>query len=83
MPFKLSALNSITDGISGSLHSTVGAGTSSSDPSVMHDGLPGQLVSATLDGSLTPMVTVAALLAFGGLHLLRTRPPVALRTLSI
>jgi hypothetical protein len=56
MPVKLSALNGITDGISGALHSTVDTGTSASLPSFLHDGAPGQLVSATLDGSLAPIV---------------------------
>ena len=83
MPFKLSALDGITDGISGSLHSTVDAGTNSSLPAFLHDGVAGQLVSATLDGSLAPIVAAAALLAAGGAHILRTRPMLALRALPV
>jgi hypothetical protein len=77
---KLSALNGITDGLSSSLHSTVDTGTSASLPSFLHDGLPGQLVSATLDGSIAPIVAAAALLAAGGVHILRSRPVLSLRT---
>jgi hypothetical protein len=83
MPVKLSVLNGITDGISGALHSTVDTGTSASLPSVLHDGAPGQLVSATLDGSLAPIVAAAALLAAGGLHILRTRPVLSRRTREV
>ena len=61
MPLKLSALDGITEGISGSLHSTVDVGTSSSIPAFLHDGVAGQLVSARLDGSLAPIVAAAAL----------------------
>jgi hypothetical protein len=83
MPFKLSALNGITDGISGALHSTVDTGTSAPLPSFLHDSLPGHLVSAMLDGSLTPVVALAALLAAGGVHILRTRPTLGLRALPV
>jgi len=99
MPLKLSALDGITDGISGSLHSTVDVGTSSSIPAFLHDGDAGQLVSARLDGSLAPIVAAAALprcraaalprcraaalLAADGVHLLRTRPMLALRALPV
>ncbi|MFL6095789.1 MAG: hypothetical protein ACJ71Y_10110 [Blastococcus sp.] len=83
MPLKLSALDGITDGISGALHSTVDTGTSTLLPSFLHDGVPGQLVSATLDGSLAPIIAAAALLAAGGVHILRTRPLLTLRTLPV
>jgi hypothetical protein len=82
-PLKLSALDGITDGISGALHSPVDTGTSTSLPSFPHDGVPGQLVSATFDGSLAPIVAAAALLAAGGVHILRTRPLLTLRTLPV
>jgi hypothetical protein len=77
------ALDGITDGISGALYSTVGTGTSASLPSFLHDGLPGQLVSAMLDGTLTPIVAAAALLAAGGVHILRTQPVLGLRPLPV
>ena len=83
MPFKLSALDGIADGITGGLHSTMDAGTSSSLPSVLHDGLPGQLVSAMIDGSVAPVAAAAILLAAGGLHILRTRPTLTLPGLSV
>ena len=83
MPFKLSALDGVTDGITGGLHSTMDVGTSSSLPSVLHDGLPGQLISAVLDGSVAPMAAATLLVAAGGLHMLRTRPTLALRSRSL
>jgi len=83
MPFKLSALDGITDGITGGLHSTMGAGTSAHLPSVLHDGGAGQLVSAVLDGSPAPVAAAALLLAAGGLHVLRNRPTLAFRSFSV
>jgi len=82
MPFKLSALDGITDGITGGLHSTMDAGTGSSLPAVLHDGMAGQLVGAVLDGSAAPVAAAALLLAAGGLHVLRTRPTLAFRSMS-
>jgi len=61
----------------------VNTGTSAALPSFLHDSLPGQLASATLDCSLTPLVAAAALPAAGGVHILRTRPIFAFRTLPV
>jgi hypothetical protein len=82
MPFKLSVLDSATSGISGALHSTADAGTSSS-VQVLHNGLPAHLVSAVLGGSLAPVAAAAVLLAVGGVQVLRSRPALALRTLPV
>ena len=79
MPLKLSALDGLTHGISGALQSNAGAGAHSSLPAVLHDGLPAQLVSASIDGSLAPVAAAAVLLAVGGVHILRNRPTFALR----
>jgi hypothetical protein len=79
MPLKLSALDGITDGISGALQSSAGAGAHSSLPAFLPDGLPAHLVSASIEGALAPIAAAAVLLAAGGLHVLRTRPTVALR----
>jgi hypothetical protein len=79
MPMKLSALDSITSGATGALHGNMGAGVHASVPAVLHDGLSAHLVSASLDGSLAPIAAAAVLLAAGGVHLLRTRPTLALR----
>ncbi|TFV90602.1 hypothetical protein [Blastococcus sp. CT_GayMR16] len=69
MPFKLSEISGLADGISSGLQSTVdtGAGTS------LHDGLPGQLLTSGLDGSATPLVSAALLLAAGGIFAVRNR----------
>ena len=79
MPLKLSGLDSITDGVTGALQGNVDAGTHASLPAFLHDGLPAQLVSAAVDGSFAPVAAAAVLLAAGGLHVLRTRPTLALR----
>lgn len=79
MPLKLSALDGITDGISGALQSNVGHGAHSSLPAFLPDGLPAHLVSASIDGALAPIAAAAVLLAAGGIHVLRNRSTVALR----
>jgi hypothetical protein len=77
MPFKLSALDGVTDGISTAVQSTVHAGTGSALPAA-HEGLIGHLTSAAIDGSFAPLATAAILLAAGGVHMLRTRPVLTL-----
>ena len=79
MPMKLSGLDSITDGVTGALQGNVDGGTHASVPALLHDGLPAQLISAAFDGSFAPVAAVAVLLAAAGLHVLRTRPTLALR----
>ena len=73
MPLKLSEIAGLPDGISSVLQSTVDAGHGSSLPGFAPVGLPGQLLSSGLDGSLTPLLSAAALLAAGGIFTLRNR----------
>jgi hypothetical protein len=82
MPYKLSALHGITDGLSGALQSTTDPGVAPSISGFLHDGLPGQLVSV-VDGGVAPLLSAAVLLAVGGLHILRTRPMLVPRALPL
>jgi hypothetical protein len=70
MPFKLSEISGLPEGISGALQSSVHGGSATS----LHDGFAGQLLAPALDGSLTPLVSAVALIAAGGLYAVRSRP---------
>ena len=69
MPFKLSEIAGLPDGISSALQSAVHSGSGSS----LHEGMSAHLLGSGLDGSVAPVVSAVAVIAVGGLYAVRSR----------